>query len=112
MTAPTRRAALGALAVVPALALPAVAIAAAAPPDADAELIALAAEIDRLCALNHEIYAKRIDPFHETFEGLMDEALVVRADQTDFKARWDKAWEYSRESGREAGIGEADAVDK
>jgi hypothetical protein len=74
MSAPTRRAALGALASVPALAIPAVAIAGAP----DAEILALAAEIDRLCALGEEIYAKRVDPFEETFDSLLDEAVAAR----------------------------------
>ena len=43
----TRRAALCALAGLSALAIPTVAIAAAVPPGADAELVALAAEIER-----------------------------------------------------------------
>ena len=79
----------------------------------DAELIALAAEIDRLCALDDEIYAKRLDPFHQNWQRLIDDALAVRGtDQTDFEERWEKAWAYSRESGREAGIDEATAVDE
>jgi hypothetical protein len=58
MTAPTRRAALTALIGAPALALPAVAV--AAPPDADAEILALRAEFERLQA----IYL----PLRETYE--------------------------------------------
>jgi hypothetical protein len=106
MTAQTRRAALTALASVPALALPAVA--AATPNDADdAELITLAAEIDRLLALGEDIYAKGVDPSEETSQSLMKEALDARRrNQTDFDERWEKAWAYSRESGREAAIKE------
>jgi hypothetical protein len=105
----TRRAALGALAGVPAPALPAVAIAAAAPPDADAdaELIALAAEIDQLCGLGEEIYAKRVDPFDETFNSLMDEAIAAR--DLDPMA---KAFSFSRRVGREAAIKERAEVDE
>ena len=112
MTAPTRRAALTALAVVPALAFPAAAIASVAPPDADAELIVLGAQIERLCAAGEEIYAKRVDPFTETFQSLLDEALDARdRDPTDFDERWEKAWAYSRESGREAAIKERNEID-
>ena len=117
MTSPNRRT-LYALAGVPALAIPAIAIGAVAPPDADAELVALAAEVDRLCALNDDIRAERIEPFEGIFQGLMDEALASQwSDPTNFLERWDKAWEYSRESGREAGVdkvveveGQADRV--
>jgi hypothetical protein len=113
MTAPTRRAALTALASAPVLAIPAVAIAAVAPPDADAELIALAAQVERLCAAGEEIYARGFDPFEETFQSLMDEARAahLRGDTSGFKERWDKAEAYSRESGRDAAIGEREDVD-
>ena len=113
MTAPTRRAALTALASVPALALPAAAIAAPSTPSGnDADLIALAAEIDRLLALGEDIYAKGVDPFEESFQSLMKEALDARRrDSTDFEERWEKAWAYSRESGRDAAIKERNEID-
>ena len=77
MTAPTRRAALtAALASASALAIPAVAIATAAPPDADAELIAITAEIQRLDAMGEEICATRVDPFTDAFLKIMDEGPV------------------------------------
>jgi hypothetical protein len=68
MTTSIRRAALGALFCASALTLPAVAIAAAAPPDADAEILALRAECVRLNdiyqslndAANEEAYAFRL----------------------------------------------------
>jgi predicted aminopeptidase len=72
MTATTRRAALGALAAASALALPAVAIA-ASPTGDDAELISLAAEIQRLRAQVKEISAKGIEPFNETFFRLVQD---------------------------------------
>jgi hypothetical protein len=108
MTAPTRRAALGALASASALALPAVAVAAVAPP-ADAELIALAAEIERLCALGEEIYAKRVDPFQETFDSLIGE--MIAAPRGDQAKHMDKAFAYSREVGRDAAIKERNDLD-
>jgi hypothetical protein len=111
MTPTTRRAALGALAGASALALPAVAVAAMAS-DADAELIALAAEIERLRAVGEEIYAERVDPFDETFNSLMDEALAARGcDPAHFEEHWAKAWAYSRESGRDAAVKERNEID-
>lgn len=102
----TRRAALCALAGLSALAIPTVAIAAAVPPGADAELVALAAEIERLSGLGKEIYAKRVNPFRETFDSLIDEALA--AGDLDPMA---KAFSYSREVGREAAIKERAELD-
>src|SRR5271170_4291508 len=108
MSSTTRRAALTALASASALALPAVAIAATAAPDADAELFALAAEIKRLCALGGEIYATRVDPFEEKFNNLLDGALLtVKHDRT----KWDEAFAYSRQVGREAAIKEVAVLD-
>jgi hypothetical protein len=107
MTASTRRAALCALASASALALPAVAVAAVAPPDADAELITLAAEIERLVALGEEISAKRVDPFDETFNSLLDEAIA--AGGPDITA---KAYSYSREVGRDAAIKEQEELEE
>jgi hypothetical protein len=102
----TRRAALTALAGVSALAMPAVAIAAAAPPNADAELVALAAEIERLNALGEAIYAERVDPFEEKFNALLDHALL-----TQDRTKWNEAFAYSHEVGREAAIREQQEVD-
>jgi hypothetical protein len=109
MTATTRRVALGALASASALAFPAVAIAAVAPPDADAELIALAAEIERLVAQGDEIRANRFDPFEETFQKLLEESLSV-ADPGELR-EW-PAFVYSREVGRDAAIKERDELDE
>jgi hypothetical protein len=73
----TKRAFLRGAAAVAAVAIPAagaLALPAVPPgpePGADAELVALAAEVDRLCAIGKEIYARRIDPFTETFLRLM-----------------------------------------
>ena len=75
-------------------------------PDADAEIIALAAEIDRLLARRDEIYAERIAPFDETFRDLLDDA-VVTMDQD--RTKWNQAWEYSRSTGREAAAKEVEA---
>ena len=105
MTAQTRRAALDAFAAVPALAIPAVAAAAVATPGDDVELIALAAEIQRLCALGVEIYAKRVDPFNETFYGLVHSTSGVS------RATLDEAFAYSRKVGREAAIKERNEID-
>jgi hypothetical protein len=92
MTAPTRRAALTALASASALALPAVA-AAVASPDADAEILALAAEIERLCSLGEEIYAKGVYPFQETFQNLLDDAVpAIRRDPAAWEEHFSKAW--------------------
>ena len=108
MTAQTRRAALTALASAPALALTAGAIAAVAPPDADAEILALAAEIERLNALGKAIYAERVDPFEEKFNALLDDALdAVKHDRT----KWNEAFAYSHEVGREAALQERQEVD-
>ena len=82
MTATTRRAALGALATASALAIPTVAIAAVATPNADTDLTALAAEIERLCNSGEEIYAERVDPFDETFHSLMDASSTSRGTAT------------------------------
>ena len=82
------------------------------PLDADAELIALAAEIERLCATGEEIYAKRVDPFEETFQRLMDKAQVARRiDPANWKKYWEQAWAYARESGRDAAIVERNEID-
>jgi len=109
MTAATRRAALCALAGASALALPAVAVAAAVPSDADAELIALAAQIERLVALGEEIYEERVDPFQETFDNLIGEMIAApRGDQAE---HLDKAFAYSREVGRDAAIKERNDLD-
>jgi hypothetical protein len=41
-----------------------------------------------------------------------DEALAARrSDPTDFEERWEKAWAYSRESGRDAAIKERNEID-
>jgi hypothetical protein len=113
MTAPTRRAALAAMASVPALALPSAIASAASPTGDDAEIIALAAEIQRLCALGKEIYAKGVDPFQETFQNLIDDALpAMRRDPAAWREHSAKAWAYSRDSGRDAAIDEQAALDE
>lgn len=108
MSTTTRRAALTALASVSALALPpAAAMAAAASPNADAKIIALAAEIERLSALAKAIQAERVDPFSETFHEIMD-----RWNPGGMKVSYDQAFAYSREVGREAAIKEQTEVDQ
>jgi hypothetical protein len=110
MRAPTRRAALfGTLASAGTLALPAVAIAAVTTPDADAELIALAAEIEQLCAVGKAIYAERVDPFQETFQRLLEESLSAAAPGE--LNEW-PPFVFSREVGREAAIKERAEVDE
>jgi hypothetical protein len=109
----SRRAALTALAGASVLAIPAVAVAAAVPPDADAELVALAAEIERLCAVGEEVHAKRIEPFQETFQILIDDGLLaVKRDPAGCKEHSAPAWAYSRESGREAAVKERADLDE
>jgi hypothetical protein len=109
MTTPSKRAFLrGAIAaaVIPAgaaLALPAVTVAAA--PESDVELVALAAEIDRLCAVGKESYAKGFDPFEETFQ------RIVRDGPGPFKERAARAFAYSDEVGRDAAIEEREELD-
>jgi hypothetical protein len=111
MTATTRRAALTALASASALALPAVAPITS--PDADAEILALAAEIERLCSLGEEIYAKGVDPFQETFQSLLDDAVpAIRRDLAAWEEHFSKAWAYSRDVGREAAIKEREELDE
>ena len=105
MTGQTRRATLTALASAPALALPAVAIAAVSPGGHDAELTALAAEIQRLHAQGEEVYAKGVEPFNETFYGL------VHSTSGSPRATLDEAFAYSREVGREAAIKEREDID-
>jgi hypothetical protein len=73
------------------------------------ELIALAAEIERLCALGEEIYAKGVDPFEETFQKLLEESLSA-AGRGEL-GEW-PAFVYSREVGREAAIKERNELDK
>jgi len=90
MTTPTCDAALAALAGASPLAMPAVAVAVVAPPDADAKLVALAGEIEWLCAPNDQIYEKRIDPFQETNWSLVAESNAAR-DAPNVKRLWDKA---------------------
>jgi hypothetical protein len=106
MTATTRRAALGALASAPALALPAVAMAAVLPSGDDAELISLAAEIERLRTLGKEIYAERAAPFDETFQNIFRNA--TGSDDERLAA----AFAYSREIGRDAAIEEQAEIDE
>ena len=76
------------------LALPAIAGANVVPPNAEGERVALAAEIDRLCALNDEIYESVLVPIKETYQSLVDEAIAAR-DAPNFKELWDKAGAYS-----------------
>jgi hypothetical protein len=104
MTSTTRRAALGALAGVSALALPAVAIA-ASPTGDDAELISLAAEIQRLRAQVKEISAKGIEPFNETFYRLVQDT------PGPWRVGFEEACAYSHKVGREAAIEEQQIVD-
>jgi len=106
MTAHTRRDALGALAGASALALPAVAIAAVSPAGDDSELIALAAEIQRLCAQGEEVYAKGIAPFNETVYGF------VHSTSGSPEAALDEAFAYSHKVGREAAIKERADIDE
>jgi hypothetical protein len=133
MTTPSKRALQGAAAV--ALALPAGAVTAA--PEADAELVGLAAEIDRLCAIGREIQAKRVDPFTEKFLRLMRDGPGPSQEPISFgpqepigqdrsppglptpfgpisfgpKERAALAFAYSDESGREAAIEERNELD-
>jgi hypothetical protein len=67
---PSRRAALGAIASLTALAVPAAAIA-ASPTDGDAEIIALSEEILRINALVQEVNAIRVEPFEERFDQIL-----------------------------------------
>jgi hypothetical protein len=72
MTATTRRAALGALASASALALPAVAVAAATEPGADAEILALRLEFERLQAIRLPL-KKTYRPQQLLFDEIGDE---------------------------------------
>jgi hypothetical protein len=107
----TKRAFLCGAAVVAAAAIPAssalalTAVAATAAPEGDAELVALAAEIDRLCAVGKEIYARGFDPFEETFQ------CLLRDGPGPFKERATLAFAYSREIGRDAAIEERNELD-
>ena len=74
-------------------------------PGGDAELVALAAEIDRLCAIGKEIYARRFDPFEETFQGLL------RDGPGPWKEQAALAFAYSDEVGRDAAIEERAELD-
>jgi hypothetical protein len=79
MTAATRRAALTALASASALAIPAVAMAA---PDADAEILALGAEFDRLMAI--------LGPLENTYKPLQ---LLYRGKVQEIGVDAADAWE-------------------
>jgi hypothetical protein len=111
MTTPSKRAFLRGAAAVAAATIPAGAALAlpavppASGPSGDAELVALAAEIDRLCARGREIYARGFDPFEDTFQGLL------RDGPGPFKERAALAFAYSREIGRDAAIEERNELD-
>jgi hypothetical protein len=91
---PSRRAALGAIVSVPALALPTVAMAASD----DSEILAIAAEIRVLDDRALAVQAERIDPFEEEF---------VELAKTDWKA----ACAFGDASGREAAVMEREGID-
>lgn len=74
-------------------------------PDADAEILALAAEVLHRYALADALLAARINPFEERFEYLLHDA------PGSFKERYQVAFAYSRETGREAAIEELDEFD-
>ena len=62
--------------------------------------------------MRKEIYAKRVDPFEETFDSLLDEAVAARdLNPADWKEHYDKAVSYSHEIGREAAIKERAELD-
>jgi hypothetical protein len=112
MTAPTRRAALGSILAAGAVASVPAAAAIASSAHADTELIALAAEIERLCSWGEVIYAKGVDPFQETFQSLLDDAVpAIRRDPAAWKEHSSKACAYSRDVGRDAAIKERDKLD-
>ena len=63
--------------------------------------------------MSDEIYAKPVDPFQETFQGLIDDARpAVKRDPAGWKEHSAKAWDYSREIGRDAGLQEAAEADE
>jgi hypothetical protein len=85
----TRRAALGALACVPALAIPAAAMAASD----DSEILVIAAEIQCRQDLADDIRATRVAPFDDEYHALM------KVDAT-------AGWAFSDATGREAAVEE------
>jgi hypothetical protein len=111
MTTPSKRAFLRGAAAIAAATIPAgaaLALPAVPPgsgPGADAELVALAAEIDRLCARGREIYARGFDPFEETFQ------RIVRDGPGPFRERAALAFAYSDKVGRDAAIEEREELD-
>jgi hypothetical protein len=128
MEKPSRRAALGALASVPVLALPVGAIAAPAgdarryfrpgvlegglrifarEADGDAEIIALSDEILRIHALAEEVAEKGIHPFRERFDQIMGMDGLKPVTDESIAA----GFAYRREVGMDAANDEVNALD-
>lgn len=99
-----RRALLGHIACAATLAAPVIA-AAAVPATADAEIIALGAEVVRRCAEAEHFLETRIDPFQEQFDEIAHSPGWVT------EASLDEAFAFSQECGREAAIGELQDFD-
>ena len=99
----TRRAALGAVASVSALAVP---FALTPSIDPDAELLALSGEVLRMSAMASELDASRIQPFDEKFE------LLIHDRPREWEVRWADASAWNRKTGRGAAIEELGDLDK
>jgi hypothetical protein len=99
----TRRAALTALASASALAIPAVAFAVQL--NADAEIVALSAEIQRIRASGKELDANRIEPFQDTFETLIHDVRVP------WEERSAAAFGYRHETGSDVAIEELEKLE-
>jgi hypothetical protein len=54
-----------------------------------------------------------VDPFQETFQSLLDDAVpAIRRDPAAWEEHFSKAWAYSRDVGREAAIKEREELDE
>ena len=71
--------------------------------DRDAEIIALCAEIQRLNGIAADVREKRVEPFEDKFNDLLDGPGA-------WKERAAAAFSHSRETGRDDAIGDLEAL--
>ena len=72
----------------------------------DAKIIALSVEILRLCAVFARVRKERLEPLEHTF------MAIIHDGEGTAKERYDAAWVFSRESGRDEVVSEMESLDK